>query len=228
MNLKHIELFRNADWPSIKPKLAAYSLGKVKSYSWRTTKDSLPKGFTPEDLVQKAVFDTFEGLLTEQTGVGLRKWDPTREPDLLEYLKGVVDSLVNNLVNSSEHKTTNYTARATKPEYVAATLQVAVDTSRHEEAPPAPATPEDLQEKAEDEARYKTLKRALLDEIENEDENETWVLIAMMELAESGEEITPTAIAAKTGLSKDEIKNIRKRIARRVENLRPKSLGKKG
>ncbi|MFQ6043791.1 MAG: hypothetical protein ACE5PV_23300, partial [Candidatus Poribacteria bacterium] len=39
---------------------------------------------------------------------GDRRWNPDKNPDLLRYLKSVVDSLVSHLVESEDHKRLQY------------------------------------------------------------------------------------------------------------------------
>lgn len=56
---------------------------------------AVPGGVEATDLAAQAIVDVIEGT---------RKWDPVKDPDLLRFLKGVVDSKVSNLVNSAENK----------------------------------------------------------------------------------------------------------------------------
>lgn len=69
----------------------AYALWEVTRYSWRT--DTLPKGHTPESIVQEAIEKTF----SEE-----KNWDPERGK-LLPWLKMVVKGDINRLYYSSSH-----------------------------------------------------------------------------------------------------------------------------
>lgn len=74
---------------------------KLSRLKWRgmslKSKGAAPGGVGPEDLAAQAIVDVIDGT---------RAWDPEKDPDLLKYLKGVIDSLVSNLVNRKENKTT--------------------------------------------------------------------------------------------------------------------------
>jgi hypothetical protein len=89
------ERLAGADWDRITLLLVDYATSKVRRLKWRTgDRESLPEGKTPEDLAYEAI---------EKVLSGDRKWDPAGCPDFVEYLKGVVDSLVSHLVISEEH-----------------------------------------------------------------------------------------------------------------------------
>jgi len=89
-------LLREADWENITLELTDYAVMKVKRLRWRTgSYESLPQGKTPDDLA----YDAIEKVLS-----GDRRWNPNKNPNLLNYLKTVVDSLVSHLVESEEHK----------------------------------------------------------------------------------------------------------------------------
>jgi hypothetical protein len=84
------------DWERITLLLVDYALFKVRRLKWRTgDQESLPEGKTAEDLAYEAI---------EKVLSGARKWDPATCPELVGYLKGVVDSLVSHLVISEEHR----------------------------------------------------------------------------------------------------------------------------
>ena len=90
-----LERLEAANWEYIALALTDYALFKVRRLKWRTgDKESLPKGMTVGDLAYNAIKEVWSGD---------RRWNPTESPDLLAYLKSVVDSLVNHLVNSADH-----------------------------------------------------------------------------------------------------------------------------
>jgi len=230
LNPEFIELFKNADWPMIKPKLAAYALMKVRLLHWNTAFGSLPEGKTPEDIVHEAIQSTLRGLLTDATGDGLRKWNPAKDPDLLLYLKDVVDSMVNNLVTLKEHKVNNYSADVSQ-DVAANILQTSIDNNEHKDALAQRSSPEDVVIKGQiaklEQERYTNLKAVLYKVFEDKDD-ELLVIMAMEEIAESDDEITPTTILDKTGLNKEQIKNIRKRIKRRLDTNHDQIIMMKG
>ena len=91
MNAKKKELLRTAPWGNIYATLVGHALWEVARYSWRT--DTLPKGHTPESIVQEAIEKTF----SEE-----KNWDPERG-ELLPWLKWVVKGDIYRLYHSSSH-----------------------------------------------------------------------------------------------------------------------------
>lgn len=55
----------------------------------------LPLGRKPEDLVQDAIKRVFEGD---------RQWDPDKDPDLCDYLKSVISSIVSGLLEKTDYE----------------------------------------------------------------------------------------------------------------------------
>src|SRR5439155_15907009 len=61
-----------------------------------TPSSHLAEGQTIEDVVQTTVTKVL---------LGQRKWDPARQPDLLQFLKDVVRSELSNLARSKDNQT---------------------------------------------------------------------------------------------------------------------------
>jgi hypothetical protein len=86
----------NQDWKKIALELGDYVQIKVRKLYWRTCCDEvLPKCESPESLVYEAI----EKVLSDE-----RKWDPDKHPDLIKYLKSIIDSRVNHLALSLDNK----------------------------------------------------------------------------------------------------------------------------
>lgn len=79
------------DWASIMEKLYAHSIIRLHWFGLTSEKRMQGKEF--KDFANEAVTRFFEGK---------RKWDSKKEPDLLNYLKGVVNSLIWSLYKSKE------------------------------------------------------------------------------------------------------------------------------
>lgn len=94
-----LEILYAQDWDDIIPKLAEYTIMKVKNLSWYTGHKDLPGGLTIEDVVFKAIGSLFNGT---------RKWEPAEKPDILIHLKSIIKSMINHLVESSDHKKTAF------------------------------------------------------------------------------------------------------------------------
>lgn len=100
MNERIFNLLEQANWIKIGLRLTKYATSKTKHLGWRTKNyDSLAQGKTPEDLAYKAIEKVFSGD---------RQWNPDKNPDLLDYLESVVDSLVSHLVESQNNKRLQY------------------------------------------------------------------------------------------------------------------------
>ena len=82
---------RNAPWYDIYPKLVSFAVWEVGRYSWHT--DTLPKGHTPESIVQEAL---------EKTWNEDKNWDPDRG-ELLPWLKWVIKGDIDRLYHSASH-----------------------------------------------------------------------------------------------------------------------------
>jgi hypothetical protein len=87
------------DWDKIIDELTLHAIFKVKKSFWRSGTRDLPKGEQIEDIVYNAIDMVYSGE---------RKWDPGRNTDILQYLKGVVDSQVSHLLESAEHLSREY------------------------------------------------------------------------------------------------------------------------
>ena len=89
-----LERLRAADWERIFLSLTAYAVTRSSRLYLVKGGGELPQGHRPSDIAHNAVQLVFEGE---------RHWDPDAHPDLLRYLKGVVSSLVSNLITGADH-----------------------------------------------------------------------------------------------------------------------------
>jgi len=92
-----LDLLNAFPWEEKIPLLLCYALNKAKSKRWRTVFDGqMPEGKEVEDVVYTAIEKVFSGV---------RKWDPQKQPDLYDYLKGVIDSDLSHLAECEENTT---------------------------------------------------------------------------------------------------------------------------
>lgn len=89
------ERLEKQDWADLYVKLTAYAEVIVQSKAWCRGESALPKGTEPIDFVNEAVKRLYEGT---------RSWNCEEHPDLLVVLKGIVKSLVSDLLTSAEHR----------------------------------------------------------------------------------------------------------------------------
>lgn len=213
-----LKQFNEADWPQITLKLVKYALFKVRRLEW-STGDFLPKGLLPEDIALEAIRKTCEGLAKGQSGKsgkGVRNWEPEAYPDLLEFLKSVVDSDVHALVESLEHKTSNYSS-AVSPEEAAAITAAAIDAQKAEDD--SGDTLERREAEAEMKKKYDDLMKRLYKACAGNEE-ELLVLMAYQEAAKSGEPVRPALVARYSGLEERTARNAMRRLARHMEKER--------
>jgi RNA polymerase sigma factor (sigma-70 family) len=89
-------LLEQHHWETTIPRLVKYALDKTRRLYWQgKLGGDLPGGQQAEDLVEEAI---------EKVRSGERKWNPYDQPDLYEYLRSVIDSLISHLVNSRENR----------------------------------------------------------------------------------------------------------------------------
>lgn len=93
MNSQLLEILDAQDWPSIIVKLYAHSLFRLKWFG--LTGETWLQGRQYKDFAHEAVTLLYEGR---------RVWNPVDEPDLVRYLKSVINSLISNLLKSKENK----------------------------------------------------------------------------------------------------------------------------
>lgn len=90
-----LDLLNAFPWEEKIPRLLYYALNKARKKRWRTIFDGqMPEGKEIEDVVSSAIEKVFSGE---------RKWDPQKQPDLYEYLKGVIDSDIYHLATCEEN-----------------------------------------------------------------------------------------------------------------------------
>lgn len=96
MDKKTRDLIEKADWKCISSELAEYALYKARRIYWRSDRyRNLSRGKTSEDIAYEAI---------QRTLSGDRSWDPEKDPDIIIFLKSVVDSLMYHLIHSQNHK----------------------------------------------------------------------------------------------------------------------------
>lgn len=74
-----------------------YGWGGVSPYGFVKENTNLSSGESPMDIASKALTDTIAGV---------RPWDKEKYPDIRNHLKWAITSIVNNLANSAENRTT--------------------------------------------------------------------------------------------------------------------------
>lgn len=96
MNNLILKKLNELNLKELNQQLLAYTHSRLKHLKWGHKHEGTTKGREANDYVQEALKLALEGKD--------RKWNPTTEPDLLKYLKGVISSLVSNAITSQESK----------------------------------------------------------------------------------------------------------------------------
>ena len=195
-----LEAVGDEGWKAIILRLTQYAVLRARRLRWRTPNGTLPGGKQPEDLAMDAIAKLWHGG---------RTWDPAARPDLLEFLKGIVDSLLSHLVRSAEH-----VKRTPAP--VAASEQPDVLVS----VPDPGSSPEDALVEAEDLGEAQTRAAQVREAVRGETELEL-VLLGI----EHGKR--PMEIASDLGISREEVYQHIRKIKRWVHADAPTRVARK-
>lgn len=97
--MANIPQLSDDQWTELVERLTLHASCKLLRLYWRGILGSrggaVPGGVEPADLAAAAIVDVLDGT---------RAWDPEAHPDLLKFLRGVVDSKVSHLVNEVENR----------------------------------------------------------------------------------------------------------------------------
>ena len=93
---KALQQVSEEEWKHLILDLGLYASSVSHRLTWRTgNAGNLPRGETVESIVSQAI---------EKLYAGERNWDPERDPDLGNYLRDVIDSLLSHLVTSFDNR----------------------------------------------------------------------------------------------------------------------------
>src|SRR4051812_49405967 len=102
IRLAQLPNFRSEQWEELTERLTLHAHYKMAGLTWRGLKlskgGSIPKGFEPEDIAQRAILAVVEGKRACSTA------QMSTFERFLEFLTGVVDSYISHLVTSAENK----------------------------------------------------------------------------------------------------------------------------
>jgi DNA-directed RNA polymerase specialized sigma24 family protein len=195
---------KETDWGAVGQELLAFTILRIQNYKWGTySRQELPQGKTPEDIVQHII---------EKTLTGKRHWDPQKGP-LVPWLKDQAKSVVDAVYNSAARRREIPTS-TDDDENESDDLGLPRHRALDSFASPSNASPENIlleEEEAEWAAkRINTLFAAVSGEPELQQ-----VLSVMMD----GCEPKPRYLAEERGVSISEINNCLKRIRRHALKL---------
>lgn len=180
-----LEELKGLDWVNITRVLTAYSIVKTKNKNFSRDKE-------PKDFVQDAILRVFEGR---------RKWDKQHYPDIIDFLKGVVDSLISNEINSSKNKNEENSVAAI------------VENSEKSFNSEIVSSPEEVLVEEEEQEEYLEAQsqqyEEVMDAIKDDDD-----LLIYVEYLKKG--YKPAEVSKKMGVEISEVYNLTKKLKRRI------------
>jgi DNA-directed RNA polymerase specialized sigma24 family protein len=119
-DLRVQRLIAEADLVEIGHKLSRYAASRIRFYTtwWRR---EVPGAKEPADFAHEAILDAY---------CGRRRWDPDRNPDLLDYLRDVVESKVRNWISRREGANVPLDGLLTEPEAPPEARELLLDIER--------------------------------------------------------------------------------------------------
>lgn len=195
---KLLEEFFEVDWNKVSVRLLNYTKKKSQSKAWND-----PEGLAGNevgDIVQSAIAKTLAFLQTGNTGSGYRLWDGTKE--LLYHLMDVIDSELNNLVESKAHTSSLHFK----------------DEAEWDSQFRTKGTPDQaLLTKEYLETHGNLFKK--ITEVCEDNEDESMVLMAIEDMKED-QKLSNQTIGKQCDLSADKVRNALRRIRRKAEPIR--------
>ncbi len=175
------------NWEDIILKLTSYANYIIKRLCWNSSYGNLPRGLKADDIALEAI---------EKVWTGSRNWNPDKIPDLLLYLKGVVKSLLSNLVNSNDNR-----------KYI-----ISIDQTNCQSNGDLIDQIKDNSSSIDSTVEFEEIRKMIWKDIKW-DEDEFLVLTGL----EEG--LKPKQISEELNLSIDKVYIVQKRIKRKVEKL---------
>jgi DNA-directed RNA polymerase specialized sigma24 family protein len=195
---------KETDWSTVGQELLAFTIQRIQNYRWGTYSwQELPKGKTPEDIVQHII---------EKTLMDERHWDSHKGP-LVPWLKDQVKSVVDALYHSAARRReipAPIFADETDSDDLRTSQRLALDNF----ASPTDADPENLLLEKEEAEWAAERVNALFAAVAGEPELQQ-VLSAILD----GCEPKPSYLAAEIGVPLSEVNNRLKRIRRHALKL---------
>ena len=196
-----------------------YTKTKVNKKTWKTS-EGLPQGMTARDIVFQVINKVWDGAdnnaSSKKVNKRQRNWNPEKDPDLLKYLKSVIDSVLSNLVTSAEHIKTNYNNKV-NAEDVAKILEEQINKGNDK-------TLEDVFISEEDNKWISNLLDQLYEELKEDFDKD--VLLTFRILAEDNHKVTNILIADELNVDIKEIQKSLKRIRYKLKKLYDTSITK--
>jgi hypothetical protein len=166
--------------------LLDYAFRYAASVGWKARDRAIARGEGVEDIVQDALASLYDGESD-------RAWDPAKTPDPMHHLRSFVNSRLDSLARSYDHKKVRYP----------------VDPERHRNTDEPESLVMEKQQRQTDDAWWKQAKDLLVNELLGDE-----LLLAMHDLMEKEEIDKPAELAARLNETVEKVKNAKKSIKR--------------
>lgn len=214
------ELLDEQNWEEIIPMLVIHAKRKLRGF-WLYGilgggEGSGPGGVEAADIAMDAIQDVFvgagvaDGTINEDEVSHIRRWDPGKDPEILPYLIGVVDSKIWKLVTSRENRKGRRLAQQPTP----AGSESYDPKLYNKDLPSGALSPEDQFVDAQIEQRAEDIVWGFHTCLDGED-----LLQRIVECIIEGP-IKPEDIAGKLGVESKDIYNAKKRLQRKLREYR--------
>lgn len=207
MDRKLIQLLseiKESEWDKLILSLTRYAFYEMERKYWKYGR--VPKGLTPEDIALESISDLFEGT---------RKWDYANQPDLLSFLKSVVDSKVSHLFELEDYNLIERFPITEDGQEAEELMKKADPVSEHAcYSPTDPQDPEETLIQKQVMEGDKAAVSALFETVKGDDQLENLFMLIMDGY------IKPSEIVEEMKIDVKEVNNLQKRIRRKYKNLR--------
>ncbi len=201
--IEKINGITESEWDMLVLNLTRYTIYEMDRKTWMHRR--IPNGLTPEDLALEAIADFLDRK---------RTWNYEKQPNLLYFLKSVVDSKISHLFELDDYKRTQPFPMTEEGQEVEEMLDKANPAADHAcYSPIKSLNPEEILLKKEEKQGDEAVVRMLIDLIAGDKELET-----LFDLICDG--LKPAEIAAKMRINVKEVYNLKKRLDRKCRELR--------
>jgi DNA-directed RNA polymerase specialized sigma24 family protein len=171
--------------------LLAYAFRYAASVGWKAKDRAIARGEGIEDIVQDALASLYGGEPE-------RRWDPEKTPNPMVHLRSFVNSRLDSLARSYDHKKVRYP----------------VDPEQYQDAHNPESLVMEKQKQQNEDAWWNRAKDLLLNEVLVDE-----LLLAMHDLMEKEEIDKPAELAVRLNQTVETVKNAKKRIKRAWERV---------
>jgi len=198
------EILVSAEWETLGKSMLARAIWRGGT-RYRITRETVfAKGYSIDDVVSHIIQSVFEGR---------RRWIP-QEKDLEEWLLSQVDSVMDWWLNLRENKNLVLEEFENTEQKEDHKSKITQSTELETVLLYGSPNPEALVLKDIDDEESKELYNALFDDTSDEPELQE-VILAMMDI----DDLKPSEIAEKLGVSAEDIYNRKKRLKRRLDKI---------